>query len=631
MGIFKKDINVNHRFIISLVVINFLILGLYYAYGIFVVKLIKDDIAHVYVKSNFLSLNITGTGVTGNNNLDGYHGFDITVPANSNNTFEASITNDANNERFYRLVHKSPVTGVMVYFDSENDYPNGDIGSGSTKTISFNINNTTNSSVTVSFVAQESETAYFDIELGYSFINSAPNFDHSGAGNISLINNMIPIYYDEGENGWKKANVNNNDSNNIWYDYAHFRWANVALIENVDNNITTYVNAAPGTLIPSNVISAYFVYIPEFKYYVISSDGSTRRERVNNVVFRGDSNTLFYSNMMCFDNYSSFYDSHLFSENCLASNTEDIDNVINGYEESVNPSDNFSHFIHKGSGKWISKFGATLRDGNVKVLPNQNMLSTDTSFIDIVFNLNIDTSFGISNQDVQTYVSTNTDWSAAVILATSEFGKIYNPMYQTDNNKVFTRVYNNSSTITGRSSNYTNSSNNLVFTDDSLATYNNLTNLSHTQNNIVYPVGYKGAGASTTGTIYGIYDMSGGLPTTVMAFVLKEDGTFPGGIDISYPGPIDGYSYIRYNGIVDSYDKAYYLSSFKYGDTIKENIKFYGEKGMWQGGTLILDNYGIIKRGGDKKYGSIFSAEIIKTDLTESNIITNPFITLTVN
>lgn len=76
-----------------------------------------------------------------------------------------------------------------------------------------------------------------NIELGKKFIaklvatGSAiyKNLDSSGANYPKLEDKMIPIYYDESDNSWKKADSSNMNENYRWYDYNSSIWANVAL------------------------------------------------------------------------------------------------------------------------------------------------------------------------------------------------------------------------------------------------------------------------------------------------------------------------------------------------------------------------------------------------------------------
>lgn len=61
--------------------------------------------------------------------------------------------------------------------------------------------------------------------------------DTSGANSPKLYDNMIPVFYDTAAKVWKKADKNNLEENNKWYDYDKSIWANVVNIKNSDKKI----------------------------------------------------------------------------------------------------------------------------------------------------------------------------------------------------------------------------------------------------------------------------------------------------------------------------------------------------------------------------------------------------------
>ena len=84
------------------------------------------------------------------------------------------------------------------------------------------------------------------------------NLDTSGANAPVLASNMIPVYYDETNETWKKADASNTDKNNLWYSYESSgdkkgMWANAVTVK--DTNRQTYLNATPGTIIPMDDIN----------------------------------------------------------------------------------------------------------------------------------------------------------------------------------------------------------------------------------------------------------------------------------------------------------------------------------------------------------------------------------------
>ncbi len=104
--------------------------------------------------------------------------------------------------------------------------------------------------------------------------------DSSGANKPVLASNMIPVYYDETEEVWKKADVNNKNFNYQWYSYEpdgdkKGMWANAVTVTSTNRAI--YLNAAPGTTIPMDDITTMWVWIPRFNAVTPSNyNGGTK-------------------------------------------------------------------------------------------------------------------------------------------------------------------------------------------------------------------------------------------------------------------------------------------------------------------------------------------------------------------
>ena len=82
-------------------------------------------------------------------------------------------------------------------------------------------------------------------ELGKKFIAKAitsgsgiyKTLDNSGANHPKMLDNMLPVYYDENLKTWKKADKSNMVNDSIWYNYDDGKWANVVTIKNSDKQI----------------------------------------------------------------------------------------------------------------------------------------------------------------------------------------------------------------------------------------------------------------------------------------------------------------------------------------------------------------------------------------------------------
>lgn len=619
MDILKKEIKIDRKIVIMFVIFNFLIMGLYYTYSIFVIRQLKDDISLISVRTN----KITMSSATLTNNQ-------VTVASGGSTDVSISLTNTSSQAMYYRILHEGVATGVAVYEKNSDNTSWGMIEAGATIACAITVNNTTGTSSTVTFYVQESTEEYFDKEEGYSYVNTSISFDHSGASEPFMPNNMIPVYYEPASSAtslgvWKKADENNATSDYIWYDYDNFMWANAVTV--TSTNRDTYIAAEPGTEIANSDINAFFVWIPEYKYNIVSANGNTSYERLINVNFLNRRDISEDGTVECVESISTKDNPHLYSEICTDNIYGEVQNNLSTYHHPSFASDTTSY-----DGFWIGKFAnrnySSITIKNETYVANAGTAAT-TSYIRQMntsgnaygFAVNTGATYNgttwlYTNQmsGLDIHPITSMEWGAVAILTNSAYGKSGNPMYSTDTVKGFSRVYNNASSgYTGRSTNYTTSSLTVNNTSTSTIYYYNLTDVTHTTNSVNYPIGYVGAGASTTGTIYGVYDMAGGNYTTVMGVVMNEDGTSPYSMDSAF---YTAYSYIPYTGIINDSSNAAYLEVFRLGDGIKEHVRTYSEKGMWQNGTLTLNNTGLMRRGGYTTSGSLFTTEITNTTAT---------------
>src|SRR5574344_1984546 len=86
--------------------------------------------------------------------------------------------------------------------------------------------------------------------------------DQSGANEPLLADNMIPVYYDNTNDVWVKADSINKSSS--WYNYDTQMWANAVTVTSATRS--TYTSAAVGTQIPMSDILGMWVWIPRYEY-----------------------------------------------------------------------------------------------------------------------------------------------------------------------------------------------------------------------------------------------------------------------------------------------------------------------------------------------------------------------------
>ena len=317
-------------------------------------------------------------------------------------------------------------------------------------------------------------------------------YDESGANAPVLASNMIPVYYDEASEVWKKANTNNIDKNNPWYSYnstGEYKgmWANAVTV--TSTNRSKYLNAEPGTTIPMDDINTMWVWIPRFNATTPSNYNGGTKESPGaiNVTFVKENETALDAFTFGAKNLSGFWYGKFeiggtFSGSCTTE-TCDISSVV------VKPN------ARSITIKAVSDFFYAAR----------SMEQTGSSF-------------GFVSSEVDTHMSKNNEWGAVAYLTQSIYGRCTNSTTCTE-----VGINNSSSFMTGygapvgSSSSVTN------------GTYNTT----------------LGKDASTTGTIYGIYDMNGGAWEYVMGVYSKtiSSSGFSSLPDAKYYNNYTGSSY----------------------------------------------------------------------------------------
>ena len=151
-------------------------------------------------------------------------------------------------------------------------------------------------------------------------------------------------------------------------------------------------------------------------------------------------------------------------------------------------------------GIWVAKFEASGSIGAVNVVPGQPSLRSQavSSMFTACRNMQKDGTLsnnGALNQQVDGHMMKNMEWGAVAILSQSTYG-IFNTTTPTPNNEVW--INNNQNYTTGSAG----------------ASVSAASTTSATSYNIG-----NGPKASTTGNVYGIYDMSGGAWEYVMGLL----------------------------------------------------------------------------------------------------------------
>ena len=409
-------------------------------------------------------------------------------------------------------------------------------------------------------------------KLGLSYEQgSLKKLDKSGANAPVLDEGMIPVYYDETSETWKKADVNNQDENNKWYDYNNKIWANSVTVSST--NRSKYQSASVGTEIPMDDILTMQVWIPRYKYKVwnYNADGTkTSNEQQIEITFENGTNTT--GEIECQDAISGTKGDP--SETCKlkSTNATCTDSTCNN-KTYTHPAFTFGNEELKGF--WIGKFELTGTIKNITTRPNLSSLRSQTISS---FETNIMSMKDSSNQygfstNTDTHMIKNMEWGAVAYLSHSKYGTC------TDGTCKEIGINNNSNYITGCGAAAESSS------STTCNSYNTVTGIL----------------ASTTENIYGIYDMSGGAYEYMMSNIVNTNGTTmlsssSGYTTSTYPDAkyYDKYSY---NTSISS------IISSKLGDGIKEVYK--GSRGWYSDVSNLADwKYPWFKRGGNYNVGA---------------------------
>lgn len=359
-----------------------------------------------------------------------------------------------------------------------------------------------------------------------------------GEPNIpKLADGMIPVIYNDTNDMWEIA-----DTTTTWYDYDSQMWANAVTVSDA-----SYRTALAGTAIPMDVINTMWVWIPRFKYKIsdsIGSDIDISNPPMIDVVFEAGTHTSgvsekVYRNGITNDGTNTNYYTHPAFRN--------IENIE--YDESTTSRGAWDEEI---TGFWAGKFETSI-DGSVttdnsntcystkseencntsnltpiikpdveslnyQTISNQFLTSLkfangtmDTTTGEVTFSTNSNNIYGLNttSNTVDTHMMKNIEWGAVAILSQSQYGKMGNSSYTGKNKEIYKNNSFNSTNneiYTGRSSGSPSKSSTTYGT----YSYNDKTCTTTDPICTGVEAQYAGTGASTTGTIYGVYDMSGG-------------------------------------------------------------------------------------------------------------------------
>lgn len=361
-----------------------------------------------------------------------------------------------------------------------------------------------------------------------------------------LEDGMIAVYYD---NGWRKA-----DLTEKWYSYEELKWANVIVPKK--EKLPELKNMEPHQIINEDDVQAYYVWIPRFEYKLFNVNYELVNEQIIDINFVNKDvlkkevveNGLYYTHPA-------------FTAKYLDGSTYEL----NGF--------------------WIAKFEPSLQD-NIVIKPNQHPLVSLNMADMWNYATNVSNDYGIA---LQSRIITNIEWGAIAYFSYSPYGKQNNPNYEGTNKNIFVNA------AMGNPNTWDN-----LVTGCSSGRINGLgmSNCAYQYNEEYY-----GTGASSTGTIYGIYDLAGGAWECVMGIISNYPvADYRGGFNGSIP------SETRYYTLYTESNNMFDYSRGLIGDATRETRSNKILDKSWNGNLAYFatSSFPWIKRGGTFR-GGVYS------------------------
>ena len=376
-----------------------------------------------------------------------------------------------------------------------------------------------------------------------------------------LAQGMIPVKFDDA------GNVVVADTSTKWYDYEAHEWANAVLVNCADSAIKSkyfdsnnkVLASAVGKTISMDEIMQMYVYIPRYKYQLFNAEDGTSVEQAINITFESKT-------------------------------TAKSTGTKNG-EWLTHPA--FTFGDKELAGIWVGKFETSNTSALPKIVPNVSSLRSMN--VSAQFNTSrlmtttLASTYGTSTND-DSHMMKNMEWGAVAYLSSSIYGRYTNASTCIESGcEVW--INNNSSHTTGCAGSSVSAS-----PASTCNAWNTAT----------------GVNASTTGNIYGIYDMSGGAWEYVMGVQKDSNGNVQvGSSGFSTSSLPDSKYYDLYD--YQAEDGVGY-TRYHLGDATREVLKNTSSQGgnaWWSDYSYnIYSSYPWVHRGGsysDGTYAGVFT------------------------
>ena len=382
-------------------------------------------------------------------------------------------------------------------------------------------------------------------------------YDEEGQVNKPNIKaGMIPVYYDG--TTWRKADETNQDEEHKWYDYSEEekQWANIVTVAEEDKSLR---EAKVGTEIPMEKITTFFVWVPRYAYSITRGykEGNEGTGEIDVTFLKGNTNT----------------------------GTDNVEYRTDYDETKLSKGDTTPKIVHPAfklgntqlTGIWVAKFEASGLNASGKAVGNAdadegtdnitgyNPITSDNStYVRILPNqpswrqitigesqyqsmqMSANTEKYGWTEGVNSHLMKNSEWGAVAYLCYSQYGEVpkinstgsyinisitteqSDGSTKTSSSSWYYNMYTGAGPISGGDEGIQGRNISRKITKDKTGaiTSQSTTNQTGTAYNEEVN-GYNttnGNLASTTGNIYGIYDMNGGAWERVATYLDNNNG-----------------------------------------------------------------------------------------------------------
>ena len=351
-----------------------------------------------------------------------------------------------------------------------------------------------------------------------------------------LNNSLTPVVYN-GTN-WVVA-----DTTKKWYDYSNQEWANAVILNSgVTKNVGDIVTVPTDTSTTTDV-KAMYVWVPRYEYHIEGTYGTHLDGTAGTKTLPGQIEIRFIPRSQ------TSADSNYILHPAFT-----WDNDSNG---TIIASEHIS-------GIWVGKFETTGNASAPTILPN--IISLRDQKVSAQFTTAQKFATYLTNStNTDSHMMKNSEWGAVAYLSQSIYGKYGNSLYTGANKEVYKN--DSSGRYTGRSSGtYPQSGNSANGT----CLYTDITDRGDGR-------GSCGGGASTTGNITGVYDMSGGAQEYTMGYLTTASSTWGATSSSNYAGFTSAPDSKYYDSYTSTTATTACNGGICYGHALSETSGWYSD------------------------------------------------------